>query len=140
MDAQANLGQALDADSAERIAGFLGHQDGVSAVTVATPDGTLLASAGAADSEGEASLAAFICQGAAEITSTDDLRGMGKLVSESAFEQLTVSGPRGEGLVLSLDGGCILVSAKAGQLALVEQSVAPVVSRFGRAPAGRRGG
>jgi hypothetical protein len=65
---------------------------------------------------------------------------MGKLVSESAFRRLAMSGPRGESLVYSLDGGCLLVSARAGQLAGAEQSAAPVINRFGPAGAGRRGG
>ncbi len=120
--------------------GFLAQQDGVVAVTVATPDGRLLASGGAETPTSEASLAALVCERAAEVTAADDLRGMGKLVSESTFERLAVSGPRGESLVFSLEGGCLLVSARTGQIAVAEQSAAPVITRFGTAAASRRGG
>ncbi|MGH2608098.1 MAG: hypothetical protein ACRDHF_03325 [Tepidiformaceae bacterium] len=140
MDAQGTSDRTLDVESAERIAGFLAGQSGVFAVTVAGPDGAHLASGGAGDGATEAALAAFIGERASEVTAADDLRGMGKLVSESAFQKLAVSGPRGEALVFSLEGGYLFVSASIGQLAVAEQSAVPVISRFGPAAAGRRGG
>ncbi|MGH2628018.1 MAG: roadblock/LC7 domain-containing protein, partial [Anaerolineales bacterium] len=129
---------ALEMEAAERIVGFLAYQEGVAGVTVSTPDGALLASKGTAEAGAEALLAAFICERAAEVTSEDDLRGMGKLVSESEFHQLAVSGPKGEALVYPLDRGCLLVSARLGQLVTAAQSAVPVISRFGPAASGRR--
>jgi hypothetical protein len=130
----------LDVESAERIAGYLAHQDGVAGVTVTSRDGRVLATDGSNEPEIEASLAALIWHRASQVTAADDLRGMGKLVSESTFEQLAICGPRGDGLVIALDGGCLMLTALPGQLTAAAQSAAPVINRFGAAVAGRPGG
>lgn len=131
MEANGTGCEAMDTATAERIAGFLAGQSGVAGATVGGMDGLPIASRGAADPATEAALAAFVCERAAEVVSTADLRGMGKLVSESAFERLTISGPGGESLVISLSGACLLISPRPGALSSAAQSATPVIQRFG---------
>lgn len=130
----------MDVETAERIVGFLAGQDAVVGATVGATDGTLLRSRGAAEPAVEASLAAFICHHAAEVVSADDLRGMGKIVSESKFERLAISGAKGDALVISLNGGCLLLSVRPGGLATAAQAAAPVINRFGPPASGPQGG
>ena len=140
METNGRGGLVMDADTAERIAGFLSGQDGVLGATVAARGGALLASRGVADPQTEATLAAFVCERAAEAVAADDLRGMGKLVSESTFERLAISGASGEALVIVLNRGCLLLSARLGGLAAAAQSAVPVISRFGPPAQGPQGG
>ncbi|MEX0781998.1 MAG: hypothetical protein WD557_05060 [Dehalococcoidia bacterium] len=140
METNGNGHQALDADAAERVVGFLANQDAIAGATLAAPGGALLASRGSPATRAAAPRAAFICERAAEVVSADDLRGMGKLVSESQFERLAISGPKGEALVMSLDRACLILSVRPGGLATAVQSASPVISRFGPAAAGRQGG
>lgn len=121
----------LPREAAERIVGFLSNQDGVRAVTVTSPGGLPIASS-LPEAETDASLAAFICERAEELTAEGDLRGMGKLLSDSVFQELTISGQNREEMVVCLDGGCLLVSLDPFKVTSAVESVAPVVKRFGR--------
>lgn len=130
----------METDSAERIVGFIAHQDGVSSATVATLEGTALASSGTPEAGREAALGAFICERAEELSGDGDLRGMGKVVSESAFRELAIHGGENEGLVIRLEGACLVLATRPGQLAAAERSVTPVVTRFGRPAASQERG
>ena len=129
--------QAMPREVADRIAGYLSQQDGVTAATVTGTEGQLLASAGADDPQREAALAAFICERAEEISQEGDLRGMGKLVAESEFQQLALAGPTTEGLVIRLQGrAAVLVTGPAGQLARAATATSVVSNRYGKAAGG----
>lgn len=137
METDGKTEQAMAREVADRIAAYLSQQDGVRSATVSGPQGSLLASAGAQEPEREAALAAFICERAEEIPMEGDLRGMGKLVAESEFQQLAIAGPKGEGLVIRLQGAAVLVTGSAGQLAAAASATAAVANRYGRAAGGR---
>lgn len=118
---------------AERIAAYLSQQDGVSSATLTGPERQLLASAGAENPERDAALTAFVCERADAIPMEGDLRGMGKLVAESEFQQLAISATNGDGLVMRLRGStAVLITGRAGQLASAATAASVVASRYGR--------
>ncbi|MBA4180736.1 MAG: hypothetical protein C0506_09130 [Anaerolinea sp.] len=91
----------LTEETARRFANAAAQAPGVAEVIVCGREGNVLAGANASDVGREAALASFVAQRAEALTEDGDLRGMGKAVANSHLEEIVVSGPSGEAVLLS---------------------------------------
>ncbi len=92
---------------ARRLAVALAQTPGVASALIASREGDVLGAAGSASPAQQAALATFIAYRAEALPMDGDLRGLGRLLTEGHLEHVTVSGPRGQALVVRR-GNCYL--------------------------------
>lgn len=119
----------LSDDLARRFAASLAQCEGVEAVIVCGREGEALAGSGGPDVRKEAALASFVAQRAEALTEDGDLRGMGKALANSRLEEIVLSGPGGESLLLAFDQCYAFVSLQRGAAPTPVAAALRVVAR-----------
>ena len=104
----------MTAEFATRIANAVAAMPGIEGAVVANKAGDVLGAAAMDSAERDASLATFLTQRAVALSGDGDLRGMGRLVAGSNFQQISASWPGGEALVMSFANSNMFVSLRRG--------------------------
>ncbi len=116
---------------ARRLVSAIALAPGVGGATVCGREGEVAVSSGDADSRKVAALTRFLAQRAEAMTEDGDLRGMGRTVATSHLQQITLSGPAGDSLLLSMPGCFALVSLQRGASATtVASSIRAIARRY----------
>jgi hypothetical protein len=105
----------MTTDIAERMAVDAASTSGVTAAVVASVEGSIEAGTGALAVERGAALARFLAARATAAASQEDLRGLGRIVSESRLREVRFAGPTGEGVVLVADHELLLALLDRGR-------------------------
>jgi hypothetical protein len=115
---------SMTSEFAARVASAIAAAPGVEGAVLGNDEGTVLGAAPTSTASRDAGLAAFVAQRAEALSGDGDLRGMGRLVSGSCFQQLSASWPGGEALVLTFANARLFVSLRRGVSA---ETAAPVL-------------
>lgn len=110
----AGLAASFSPETARRFAASAAEAQGVAAVIVCGREGDVLAGSGPVDVRKEGALASFIAQRAEALAEDGDLRGMGKSLANGRLEEITLSGPAGESVLLSFPQCYAFVSLRRG--------------------------
>ena len=105
---------SMTAEFATRVASAVAATPGVDGAVIATKDGDILGATAMDTAQRDATLAAFLTQRAVSLSGDGDLRGMGRLVAGSTFQQISASWPGGEALVMSFANSNMFVSLRRG--------------------------
>ena len=114
---------------ARRLVSAIVLAPGVSEAMVCGREGEVAVSSGGADPGKEAALTRFLVQRAEAMTADGDLRGMGRTVAASHLEQITLSDPSGDSLLLAMPECFALVSLRRGATANSVASSIRVIAR-----------
>ena len=112
--AETSATAAISEETARRFAIAAGETQGVASLIVCGRDGEVLAGSGPVDVRKEAALASFIVQRAEALAQDGDLRGMGRSLAHGRLEEITLSGPAGDSVLLSFPHCFALVSMRPG--------------------------
>ncbi len=116
---------------ARRLVNAIALAPGVRSATVCGREGEVAAGSGEADAHKEAALTRFLAHRAEAMTEDGDLRGMGRTVATSHLEQITLSGPTGDSLLMALPGCFAMVSLQRGASATtVASSLRAIAQRY----------
>ncbi|MEO6398120.1 MAG: hypothetical protein ABIP13_06595 [Tepidiformaceae bacterium] len=99
---------------AQRMVSAITLAPGVGDVTICGREGEVAVSSGKADSRKEAALTRFLAQRAEAMTEDGDRRGMGRTVATSRLEQISLSGPGGDSVIIAGPDYYALVSLTRG--------------------------
>ncbi len=122
---------AFTGELAQRLVSAIALAPGVGSATVCGREGEVAATSGEADARKEAALTRFLAQRAEAMTEDGDLRGMGRMVANSHLEQITLSGPTGDSLLVSMPECFALVSLQRGASATtVASSIRAIARRY----------
>ncbi len=109
---------------ATRVASAMANASGVESAVVCGEGGAVLGVAGSSNAPRDAALGAFVAQRADALSADGDLRGMGRLVAGSHFQQVTASWPGGEALIIAFGDAHLFVALRRGVSA---ESAAPAL-------------
>ena len=115
---------AVTAELGTRVANAVAAAPGVEGVVLCNGDGAVLGASSTTTATRDAALASFVTQRAEALSGDGDLRGMGRLVSGSHFQQLSACWPGGEALVLTFADAHLFASLRRGVSA---ESAAPAL-------------
>ena len=114
---------------ARRLVSAIALSPGVGSVMVCGREGEVAAASGDADARKEGALTRFLAHRAEAMTEDGDLRGMGRTVATSHLEQITLSGPAGDSLLVAMPGCFALVALQRGASATTVASSIRVIAR-----------
>lgn len=120
---------ALTDAVARRLVSAIALTPGVGGATVCSREGEVAVSSSDADPRKEAALTRFLAQRAEAMTEDSDLRGMGRAVAASRLEQISLSGPAGDSLLLAMPGCFALVSLNRGASPTAVAAAIRVIAR-----------
>lgn len=109
---------------AARVASAVATAPGVESAVVCGDGGAVLGSVGSNSAPQDAALAVFVAQRADALSADGDLRGMGRLVSGSSFQQVTACWPGGEAVVMTFADTHVFAPLRRGVSA---ESAAPTL-------------
>ena len=116
---------------ARRLVSAIALAPGVSEAMVCGREGESAVSSGDKDPRKTAALTRFLAQRAEAMTEDGDLRGMGRTVATSQLEQITLSGPAGDSLLIAMPACFALVSLHRGAAAsTVASSLRAIARRY----------
>lgn len=108
--ADASATATISEETARRFAAAAGETPGVASVIVCGRAGEVLAGSGPLDVRKEAALASFIVQRAEALAQDGDLRGMGRSLATGQLQEITLSGPAGDSVLLAFPNCFAVVS------------------------------
>lgn len=123
---------SMDRALAARLATAVAAIDGVRSALVCDAEGAALGASGCAEPARDAALASFVALRAEALPVDGDLRGMGRQLAGSRFDQLLISGPGGvDSLICRVGGDTYLaLTAATGRSATIRPAIAQVLRRF----------